>query len=301
MFFTTSETFFRLAELLYEVDAMIRRIFLIICLFLAFILIFTGSFLKFSVHQGASLSQMIQCRTTAPGSSDPTKDEWPMFHGQLNHTGEAHTSSVSNNSPFWSYPTGGVVSSSPAVTGGRVYVGSEDGKIYCMNATTGVFCWNYTTMGAVSSSPAVAGGRVYVGSTDYKVDCLNATTGMLCWNYTTGAWVTSSPAVAGGRVYVGSYDHKIYCLNATTGGLLWSYTTGAWVTSSPAVAGGRVYVGSDDHKIYCLPMILNTTSITTTPIPGFTLGYLVLGLFLTINILIPLAFKRIDSSKIINF
>ncbi|MCZ2809641.1 MAG: PQQ-binding-like beta-propeller repeat protein, partial [Candidatus Bathyarchaeota archaeon] len=60
------------------------------------------------------------------------------------------------------------------------------------------------------SSPAVADGKVYIGSWDDKVYCLNATTGAHIWNYTTGDWVNSSPAVADGRVFVGSYDNRVY-------------------------------------------------------------------------------------------
>ena len=189
--------------------------------------------------------------TTAPGSSDPSQDEWPMFRGQLNHTGEAHTPCINSAIPFSNYFTSGYITSSPAVAGGRVYVGGGDRRIYCLNATTGKQLWNYTMDWGFWSSPAVVGGRVYMGA-GYKLYCLNATTGGHLWNYTTGGSIQSSPAVAEGWVYVGSFDHKVYCLNATTGKQLWNYTTVALVQSSPAVANGRVYVGSGDFNVYCL-------------------------------------------------
>jgi len=188
----------------------------------------------------------------APGSSDQSGDEWPMFHAALNHTSTVATAPVQGSGPTWNYTTGYQVYSSPAVAGGQVYVGSLDDKIYCLNATTGAKIWKYTTGGPVDSSPAIAGGYVYVGSGDNKTYCLNATTGTFVWSYTMGYWVYSSPVVAGGYVYVGSDDNKTYCLNATTGTFVWSYITGGGVESSPAVAGGRVYVGSYDKNIYCL-------------------------------------------------
>ena len=49
--------------------------------------------------------------------------------------------------------------------------------MYALNATTGAVLWTATTGGAVDSSPAVANGVVYVGSDDDKVYALNATTG----------------------------------------------------------------------------------------------------------------------------
>ena len=39
----------------------------------------------------------------------------------------------------------GEVSSSPAVAGGVVYVGSDDGKVYALSASTGTQIWSYTT------------------------------------------------------------------------------------------------------------------------------------------------------------
>jgi outer membrane protein assembly factor BamB len=99
--------------------------------------------------------------------------------------------------------------------------------------------WSYTTGGGVNSSPAVANGVVYVGSGDGNVYALNASTGALVWSYATGGGVYfSSPAVSNGVVYVGSMDHYVYALNASTGTLLWSYATGNGVSSSPAVANG---------------------------------------------------------------
>jgi outer membrane protein assembly factor BamB len=41
--------------------------------------------------------------------------------------------------------------------------------VYALDASTGALKWNYTTGGGVDSSPAVSGGFVYVGSWDGKV------------------------------------------------------------------------------------------------------------------------------------
>jgi outer membrane protein assembly factor BamB len=187
----------------------------------------------------------------AQSAVDPV-DWWPMFHHDQTHMGYSNSTAPNTNQILWNHTTGNSVDSSPAVVGGVVFVGSDDGKVYALNASTGALVWNYTTGGYVYSSPAVAGGIVYVGSLDYKVYALNASTGALVWNYTTGSYVYSSPAVANGIVYVGSMDYKVYALNASTGALVWNYTTGNWVTSSPAVAGGKVFVGSTDGKVYAL-------------------------------------------------
>jgi outer membrane protein assembly factor BamB len=152
----------------------------------------------------------------------------------------------------WSYTTGGGVYAGPAVAGGIVYIGSDDGNLYALNAATGHLRWSYDTRYAVESTPVLAGGTVYFGSFDHKVFALSAATGRLRWSYSAQDAVVSSPAVAGGTVYFGSFDDKVYALDAANGRLRWSYTTGSPVFSSPAVAGGTVYIGSEDHKVYAL-------------------------------------------------
>ena len=158
---------------------------------------------------------------------------------------------------IWSYQTDERVTSSPTVSGGKVYVGSMDGKLYCLDATDGTYLWNFTTGGPISyCSPAVVDGFVYFGSWDNNTYCID-TDGNLVWTYTTGGEILSSPTLAYGNIYIGSKDKKIYCLDATGNGdgttdLIWEYETNSWVFSSPAVADGKVYVGSRDGTLHCL-------------------------------------------------
>ncbi len=51
-------------------------------------------------------------------------------------------------------------------------VGAHDRHVYALNMTNGALLWRYLTGAAVSSSPAVADGRVFVGSQDQRVYAL---------------------------------------------------------------------------------------------------------------------------------
>ena len=89
------------------------------------------------------------------------------------------------------------------------------------------------------SSPSVSGGLVFVGSEDNYIYALDQYTGALKWRYKTGDDVYSSPSVSGGLVFVGSDDNYIYALDQYTGALQWRYKTGDDVLSSPSVSGGN--------------------------------------------------------------
>ena len=73
----------------------------------------------------------------------------------------------------WSFPTGGSVQSSPAVSpdGATVFVGSHDDFLYAVDASTGGEKWRFETGSEVYSSPAVSpdGATVFVGSDDNKL------------------------------------------------------------------------------------------------------------------------------------
>ncbi|HSY65168.1 MAG TPA: PQQ-binding-like beta-propeller repeat protein [Terriglobales bacterium] len=155
---------------------------------------------------------------------------------------------------LWSYSTGAYVGS-VAVANGAVYFSTFNGKVYALNARTGATLWSKSNSNYTDADVTIANGVVYVGSLGGAIYALNARTGKTLWSYITGSYVFSAPAVVNGVVYVGSNDHNVYALDARTGGRLWSYTTGLWVNSAPAVVNGVVYVGSDDYNVYALNAI----------------------------------------------
>jgi len=64
----------------------------------------------------------------------------------------------------------------------------------------------------VDSSPVVAAGRVYIGSNDGKLYVLDAATGRKISEFDAGAGLSASPAIADGKVVIGSQDGTLYAL-----------------------------------------------------------------------------------------
>ncbi len=126
-------------------------------------------------------------------AGDIGDDDWTMFRHDPAHIGYSTSTAPTTNQTQWTYTLGDSVDySSPAIADTALYVGSWDDKLYCFNATTGVFIWSFTTEDDIRSSPAVADDKVYVGSDDNKIYCINATTGAHIWNTTTGDNIRSS-------------------------------------------------------------------------------------------------------------
>jgi len=201
-----------------------------------------------------------------PGAS--AQAEALQFRGDAAHSGVYASPAVpALDRVKWKFKTGAKVVSTPAVSGGTVYVGSADHFVYALKATDGSIKWRYRTGGAVNSSPAVAAGTVFVASFDGDVYALDAVDGKLKWKFKTGGErrftapgihgamprtelmadpfdvFLSSPTVVGETVYVGSGDHHIYAIDAQSGAKRWAFETGNVVHASPAVAAGVLYIG----------------------------------------------------------
>jgi outer membrane protein assembly factor BamB len=71
--------------------------------------------------------------------------------------------------PLWEARLGAQPNSSPAIAGGLVYIGCDDGHIYALDFATGAVRWQHRTGGPVQSSPLPGDGCVWVGSDDGSV------------------------------------------------------------------------------------------------------------------------------------
>jgi len=199
------------------------------------------------------------------------------FRGDAAHSGvQASAAPRQFQRVKWSFPTGDRIVSSPVWHDGVVYVGSDDGHLYAVDAGSGVQRWRHRTGGPVASTPVVADGRVHVLSYDGRLHTLDARTGTLLWKFASLGErrfeapglhgmqprrqtfadpydiFLSSPVVALGMVFFGSGDGHVYAIDAASGALRWKFRTGDVVHASPAFADGLVYVGSWDGRLYAL-------------------------------------------------
>ena len=169
----------------------------------------------------------------------------------------------------WVFAARDRVVGSPAVLGDRLWFGSDDGKMYCANRTSGRILWAFAVTGAdpscdplgnecehgpckchkIRSSPAVdpATLSVVFGSYDFAVYKLDVD-GKLLWRTETGGAVygpaTLDTRARTGRqresaspdALIGSFDGSVYRLSGTTGAVRWKYALGAHGDSGWALA-----------------------------------------------------------------
>ena len=91
--------------------------------------------------------------------------EWPMFQNNPRHTGYvAQDSSYSTQT--WTTNLDGSIKANPVLCADKLYVGTDKGTLYELDAQDGNESWTFETKGSIVSSPAVSENTLYVGSED---------------------------------------------------------------------------------------------------------------------------------------
>ncbi|MCW4029195.1 MAG: PQQ-like beta-propeller repeat protein [Candidatus Bathyarchaeota archaeon] len=178
-------------------------------------------------------------------------------------------------------------STSPTVTDGAIYMGSKNGGVIALNATTGGVLWD-TKGELLESSPAVSNGAVYYSygnpwrqsGESYAVAAL---TGKEIWHNSAVGGLYAHVAVANGYVYINGFSGLFYCLNATSGATVWSYPAYAgWHSNSPAVTNEYVYAGPHIFNASTGTLLYNN-SILTGSAPAVTSESLYVGYYNSTN------------------
>jgi outer membrane protein assembly factor BamB len=175
-----------------------------------------------------------------------------VYAATLGSTPQVYALGQANGGLVWQTPLPVGSRASVAVGQGRVFVNTDQHKLYALNQQTGAVLWSASTSTGTTSqesSPSLGFNNVYVGS-DSALFAFNVATGALVWNYPlTDVVGFSSPVIqiASGTtpalVLIGTNDRKLHAVNALTGAAVWGYTASATLAfGSVAIAQGKVFV-----------------------------------------------------------
>lgn len=134
----------------------------------------------------------------------------------------------------------------------RLYFGSSDGHLYCVDQRTGRLIWKQQLGSAIHSTPALGHGKIFAGTWDGELVAMDADSGKICWSFSTGGngvmkGIQASPLLAGGRLYVGARNGNAYAIEAESGKLLWRHSTGdSWLVGTPVLKDSLVFFTTSD-------------------------------------------------------
>ncbi|QAR45291.1 outer membrane protein assembly factor BamB [Kosakonia cowanii] len=157
----------------------------------------------------------------------------------------------------WFSTRAALFSGGVTVSGGKVYIGTEQAQVYALNASDGSVAWKTSVVGEALSRPVVSDGLVLIHTSNGQLQALNEADGAVKWTVnldmpSLSLRGESAPTTAFGAAIVGGDNGRVSAVLMQQGQLIWqqriSQANGPTeidrlsdVDTTPVVVNGVVY------------------------------------------------------------
>lgn len=210
-------------------------------------------------HSGSAASMQDRCATNPAIDDSPTAAEWNGWSTGRDNTRfqpEASAGLTAEQVPqlklkwAFGFPNASTMYGQPTVVEGRLFIGSDNGYVYSLNADKGCVYWSYHAKSGVRTAPVIGGNDTehiaYFGDMRGNVYAVNAWNGKLLWTrkVTTHEYarISNGPSLYDHRLYVPisateevfsadphysccTFRGSVVALDADTGRVLWKAYT----------------------------------------------------------------------------
>jgi len=184
---------------------------------------------------------------------------WPNFRNGTELRGVANTTLPDNLELLWELPTTDGVQSTAAIADGRVYIGTTEGLLLCLDLQNGHELWRHRSIASADPKDFAPGfmapvtlsaTMVYAGDEDGVVHALDRATGQARWTFPTEGLIKGGPTLLPeARVMIGSHGGHLYGLQAETGETVWDVPTQGPVNGTQALSGQYTFVTGCDKPV----------------------------------------------------
>jgi eukaryotic-like serine/threonine-protein kinase len=189
-------------------------------------------------------------------SSSLIASDWLSFRGSQANIGRTIETISEQPKLQWKFSTGGPIKGTAVTQNDRVYIGSEDKKIYCLELKTGKLIWSKELGDIIESSPLCLENDIVVGTANGELYRLNGKTGQQLWIYKAddrfaGAanWFQKDDKKI---IVAGNYDNFVHAIDFSTGLKYWTFETENFINGTPAIENGKIIFGGCDNSLYVL-------------------------------------------------
>ena len=171
--------------------------------------------------------------------------------------------SEQNGGIVWKVRPGGPLRGAPTVSGGAVYVLSQDNQLYSLNEADGATNWNAPASLEIAgifgaASPAVGQGTIVAGFSSGELNAYRYENGRQVWSDTLQRTsvrtsvsslsdIDADPVIDNGQVFAIGAGGRMVALDLNSGQRMWELNIAG--ISTPAVVGDWVFVVTDEAKL----------------------------------------------------
>jgi len=197
-------------------------------------------------------SRFVTREDTEPSEGSASTVDWPTFQHDIRRSGYIPESGPEEElSIDWTYSVDDTVSGTPVIVNDRIFFGSYDGHVYCLDSLSGDLNWSLEVGGWLQGTPTIENGVLYIAANDHPNDehrlyAIDIAEGAVQWQCDVDAGFGLSPAVTNEYVCVTAWDDSLYSIAADDGTVISTIKTSGCSESPPAIIDGTAFVGSQD-------------------------------------------------------
>jgi outer membrane protein assembly factor BamB len=158
----------------------------------------------------------------------------------------------------------------PVIADGKVFIGTEMGTLYAIDAQTGKEVWHAKVGGPILHTAGVAGGQVFFACLDGKVYARQTADGAESWTFDNRLPTGFSSAVllSEGNVYAANRGGTYFALSQKDGSDVWRRELGVPLLMSSAYNDGLLFFGGMDMCCYALDARTGQVRWKSEVLPG---------------------------------
>jgi len=169
---------------------------------------------------------------------------------------------------LWKFETGKPIRAQPTLIGTHLYVHSDSGFLYKLDAKSGKQVWRArvdngsepriptneekTRWDRYGSSVVTDGRKLFIASRDKNVYALDIGSGREIWRVKAADIMTATPALYKDALIFAAFDGKVQAVSAKDGSPRWAYDAKLGIAGDVVVANDRVLVGSRTYDLIAL-------------------------------------------------
>ncbi len=173
----------------------------------------------------------------------------------------------------WEDKTGETIFSRPVVSNNILVVGTIEGDLISINASTGKTIQTIGVNEPITSQLITLSAQyngqdvtaVVFGTANGGIYCYDINSFDMIWeNHSAQGMIETKPLIVDDRIIYGSWDNYLYCIDSKSGIINWKWTENKNFYYSPAACwpvsdGKYVYVATPDKFVSSIDLMLGTT------------------------------------------
>jgi outer membrane protein assembly factor BamB len=158
--------------------------------------------------------------------------------------------SAENGETLWSFQAEGPIRSNPVPGKGLIIFGCDDHNIYFLDRT-GNLVGKYDAGDRTGKTLCVDQNRLYFGTADQRLHCLDIDRRQSKWTIRTGGATFVPPVLDEKRIFFLCWNCVLYCLNKKNGTILWWNSVPSRSYYRLEVIQDKVVVSSLSSRLVC--------------------------------------------------